>query len=38
MEMNGNSHGWVFKAIFLGLVFAVSVLVIKPVGVSMYSA
>ena len=34
MEMNGNSHGWVFKAIFLGLVFAVSVLVIKPVGVS----
>ena len=34
MEMNGNSHGGVFKAIFLGLVFAVSVLVIKPVGVS----
>ncbi|MDD4159603.1 MAG: YeeE/YedE thiosulfate transporter family protein [Synergistaceae bacterium] len=32
--MNGNSRSWVFKAIFLGLVFAVSVLVIKPVGVS----
>ena len=34
MEMNEKSHGWVFKAVFLGLVFAVSVLVIKPVGVS----
>ena len=32
--MKENSHGWLFKAIFLGLVFAVSVLVIKPVGVS----
>lgn len=29
-----NSHSWLFKAVFLGLVFAVSVLVIKPVGVS----
>lgn len=34
MEMNEKSNGWLFKAIFLGLVFAVSVLVIKPVGVS----
>lgn len=34
MEMKGNSNSWLFKAVFLGLVFAVSVLVIKPVGVS----
>lgn len=32
--MNEKSDSWVFKAVFLGLVFAVSVLVIKPVGVS----
>lgn len=32
--MNVNSRGWLYKAIFLGFVFAVSVLVIKPVGVS----
>ena len=32
--MNGNSRSWVLKAVFLGLVFAVSVLVIKPIGVS----
>ena len=32
--MNGISRNWLLKAVFLGLVFAVSVLVIKPVGVS----
>lgn len=34
MEMNGKPDSWIFKAIFLGVVFAISVLVIKPVGVS----
>lgn len=34
MAMNEKSHSWVFKAVFLGFVFAVSVLLIKPVGVS----
>jgi len=34
VDMKGKSSSWVFKAVFLGLVFAVSVLVIKPVGVS----
>ena len=33
-KMIKNSHSWLLKAVFLGLVFAVSVLVIKPVGVS----
>ena len=32
--MNENSRSWVWKAVFLGFVFALSVLVIKPVGVS----
>ena len=32
--MNVISRNWLLKAVFLGLVFAVSVLVIKPVGVS----
>ena len=32
--MNENSNCWLWKAVFLGFVFAISVLVIKPVGVS----
>lgn len=32
--MSVNSRSWLYKAIFLGFVFAVSVLLVKPVGVS----
>lgn len=32
--MNETSRSWLLKAVFLGLVFAVSILLIKPVGVS----